>query len=166
MERQCSIRPSILDLLSSILTPEKDMPEYLFVYGTLRPGMAPRRFAQLMEKVGHLGKGSTPGRLYDLEGYPGAVIDLDCETKIRGEVFQLPDDGATLAAMDAYEGFDARYPESSLFVRRKCKVTLKDGPELVCWIYVYNWQVSPEALIRSGDYLFHRKLQSMRGRPK
>lgn len=143
------------------------MPEYLFVYGTLRPGMAPRKFARLVEGMGYLGKASTPGRLYDLDAYPGAIIDPDCDTQIRGEVFQLPDDdGGALAALDAYEGFDARYPESSLFVRRRCKVTLKeDGSRLACWIYVYNWQVSPDALIRSGDYLFHRKLKSMRGRP-
>jgi gamma-glutamylcyclotransferase (GGCT)/AIG2-like uncharacterized protein YtfP len=142
------------------------MPEYLFVYGTLRPGMAPRRLAHLMKKMRYMGRASTPGRLYDLDAYPGAVLDPDCDTEIKGEVFQLPDDGETLAALDTYEGFDARYPASSLFVRRRCRVTLKDDSKLVCWIYVYNWQVSPEALIRSGDYLFHRKLQSMRGRPK
>jgi gamma-glutamylcyclotransferase (GGCT)/AIG2-like uncharacterized protein YtfP len=142
------------------------MPEYLFVYGTLRPGMAPRRLARIMEKMSHVGKGSTPGRLYDLEGYPGAVIDPDCDTQIKGDVFQLPDDGVSLAALDAYEGFDARYPESSLFVRRKCSVALEDDSKLWCWIYVYNWHVSPETLIRNGDYLRHQKLKSLRRRPE
>jgi gamma-glutamylcyclotransferase (GGCT)/AIG2-like uncharacterized protein YtfP len=140
------------------------MPEYLFVYGTLRPGMAPRKLSHLMEKMGHVGRASTPGRLYDLEGYPGAVIDPDCDTQIKGEVFQLPDDGETLAALDAYEGFDARYPESSLFVRSKCGVALDDDSKLECWIYVYNWQVTPETLIRSGDYIRHQKLKSLRRR--
>ncbi len=142
------------------------MPEYLFVYGTLRPRMAPGRFAHVMEKMRYIGRASAPGRLYDLEGYPGAVLDPDCDTKIKGEVFQLSDDDVTIAALDAYEGFDARYPESSLFVRRKCKVTLKDDSKLVCWIYVYNWQVSPEALIRSGDYLWHRKIKNLRRESK
>ena len=142
------------------------MPEYLFVYGTLRPGMAPRRLGHLMKKMRYMGRGSTSGRLYDLDAYPGAVLDPDCDTEIKGEVFQLPDDGETLAALDTYEGFDARYPASSLFVRRRCKVTLKDDSKLVCWIYVYNWQVSPETLIRSGDYLWHKKLKSLRRRPE
>jgi gamma-glutamylcyclotransferase (GGCT)/AIG2-like uncharacterized protein YtfP len=140
------------------------MPEYLFVYGTLRPGMAPRRLSRLMEKMGNLGRASTPGRLYDLEGYPGAVIDPDSETEIKGEVFQLPDDSVTLAALDAYEGFDARYPASSLFVRSKCAAAFEDDSKLVCWIYVYNWQVSPDTLIRSGDYIRHQKLKSLRRR--
>ena len=74
------------------------MPEYLFVYGTLRPGMAPRRLAHLMKKMRYMGRASTPGRLYDLDAYPGAVLDPDCDTEIKGEVFQLPDDGETLAA--------------------------------------------------------------------
>jgi gamma-glutamylcyclotransferase (GGCT)/AIG2-like uncharacterized protein YtfP len=140
------------------------MPEYLFVYGTLQPRLTPPRLAHLMKKMRYLGKASTPGRLYDLEAYPGAIIDPDCETKIKGEVFELPDDGVTLAALDTYEGFDARYPESSLFVRRKCKVGLKDGSKLLCWIYVYNWQVSSESLIRSGDYVWHQKIKSRRGK--
>jgi gamma-glutamylcyclotransferase (GGCT)/AIG2-like uncharacterized protein YtfP len=142
------------------------MPEYLFVYGTLRPKMAPTRLASLMREMRYLGKASTPGRLYDLDAYPGAILDPDSDTEIKGEVFQLPDDGATLTMMDAYEGFDARYPESSLFVRRRCRVTLKDDAQLVCWIYVYNWQVSPEMLIRSGDYLWHQKIKNLRRSPK
>jgi gamma-glutamylcyclotransferase (GGCT)/AIG2-like uncharacterized protein YtfP len=143
------------------------MTEYLFVYGTLRPKMAPARLANLMREMRYLGKASTPGRLYDLDAYPGAILDLDCDTEIKGEVFQLPDDGAVFTMMDAYEGFDPRYPASSLFVRRKCKVTLKhDDTKLLCWIYVYNWQVSPEALIRSGDYLWHKKIKNLRRSPK
>ncbi|HEV2667072.1 MAG TPA: gamma-glutamylcyclotransferase family protein, partial [Blastocatellia bacterium] len=78
----------------------------------------------------------------------------------------LPDEGEMLSPLDTYEGFDARYPESSLFVRRKCKVAFKDDSKLVCWIYVYNWQVSPETLIRGGDYLWHQKLKSLRRRPE
>jgi gamma-glutamylcyclotransferase (GGCT)/AIG2-like uncharacterized protein YtfP len=143
-----------------------DMPEYLFVYGTLRPRMAPPRLAHVMKEMRYMGKGSTPGRLYDLDAYPGAILDPDCNTEIKGEIFQLPEDDIMLAAMDAYEGFDARYPESSLFVRCKCRVTLKDESNLICWIYVYNWHVSPEELIRSGDYLWHRKLKSLRRGPK
>lgn len=142
------------------------MSEYLFVYGSLRPRMAPPRLAHLMKEMRYMGRASTPGRLYDLEAYPGAVLDPDCDTQIKGEVFQLSDDGLTLAALDTYEGFDARYPESSLFVRRRCKVTLKDDQKLVCWIYVYNWQVSSETLIRSGDYLWHRKLKNLGRSPK
>ncbi len=138
------------------------MPEYLFVYGTLRPKMAPRRLAPLIKEMRSMGKATTPGQLYDLDGYPGAVLYPECDTTIKGEVFELPDDREALAALDAYEGFDPRYPASSLFVRRRRKVTLEDDTKLDCWIYVYNWPVSPEKLIRSGDYLWHQKTKNPR----
>ena len=43
-----------------------------------------------MKKMRYMGRASTPGRLYDLDAYPGAVLDPDCDTEIKGEVFQLP----------------------------------------------------------------------------
>ena len=39
-----------------------------------------------------------PGRLYDLGLYPAAMLDPAAETRIRGEVFQLPDAPEILAA--------------------------------------------------------------------
>jgi len=133
------------------------MLEYLFVCGTLRSGLAPAEVAGLMGRMLRIGAASTSGRLYDLGDYPGAILDPNCDTKIIGEVFQLPDDDATLAALDAYEDFDPQDPEPSLFARRKCEVTLAGGSNLECWIYVYNRQVAAAPLITSGDYVWHRK---------
>lgn len=133
------------------------MSEYLFVYGTLRPNLAPAEVAGLVRRLLRIGAASAPGRIYDPGAYPGAILDPNCDTKIIGEVFQLPDDAETLAAVDVYEGFDPHDLKMSLFVRRKCEVTLEGDAKLECWIYVYNRQVASTTLITSGDYLWHRK---------
>jgi len=133
------------------------MPEHLFVCGTLRSGLAPDEVAGLMRSMHRIGVASVPGRLYDLGDYPGAVLDPTCESKIIGEVFQLPDDGAAVEALDAYEGIDPQDPDAGMFVRREAEITLEDGAKLQCWIYVYNREVASSTLITSGDYLWHRK---------
>ena len=132
------------------------MSERLFVCGTLRPSLValtPPELKEVISQWRKVGDGFAHGRLYNLGEYPGAVLDPDSEARIIGEVFQLPDDGATLAALDAYEGFDPDNFSASLFVRRKCEVTLEDNSRIECWIYVYNRPASPSKIIQSGDYL-------------
>lgn len=134
-------------------------PEHLFVCGTLRPGLEPDEVAGIMEKMLRIGRASVRGRLYDLGDYPGAVLDPNCDAKIIGEAFQLPDDDEALAALDAYEGIDPHDSGDSMFVRREAEITLEGGANLVCWIYVYNRQVASATLIRSGDYLIYKQEQ-------
>jgi predicted acetylornithine/succinylornithine family transaminase len=129
------------------------MSEHLFVCGTLRPALAPPGLKEVIGQWRKVGDGFVPGRLYDLGKYPGAVLDSDSQMRIIGEVLQLPDEGATLAALDAYEGFNPDDFSASLFVRRKCDVTLADDSRIECWIYVYNRPVAPSTIIQSGDYL-------------
>src|SRR5262245_60236003 len=132
-------------------------PEYLFVCGTLRSGLAPGEVAGIMGTMLRIGAGSVPGRLYDLGDFPGAVLDPGCDAKVIGEVFQLPDDGAALAALDAYEGIDPQDQGDCMFVRREAEITLEDGGALRCWIYVYNREVASSTLIASGDYLIYKQ---------
>jgi gamma-glutamylcyclotransferase (GGCT)/AIG2-like uncharacterized protein YtfP len=136
------------------------MPEYLFAYGTLRPRIAPIKVAHLVKKMRFMGGAYVHGRLYDMGSFPAAVLDPDCNKKIWGEVFQLPDDEATLSGIDTYEGYDPQRPGSSLFVRVKYDVTLrKDKSKLGCWLYVYNWPVSASPEIKGGNYLWYLKLR-------
>lgn len=110
---------------------------YLFSYGTLQPKLAPPEIAPTVRQFRRVGKGSVRGRLYDLGEYPGAVLSRG-GSAVRGLVFELPDDPEILARLDEYEGFDRAHPQGSLFIRRKCFVTLEDGRRLSCWIYTYN----------------------------
>ena len=116
------------------------MSEYLFAYGTLRPGLAPEYLAtaNLLQTVG---EGSVRGVLYDLGEFPGAVLDPGSASRIPGTVFQIQKVDTTLPALDAYEGYEPESVEASLFVRVRQEVRLEDGELLPCWIYVYNRQV-------------------------
>jgi gamma-glutamylcyclotransferase (GGCT)/AIG2-like uncharacterized protein YtfP len=137
----------------SIGAKEKTVSECLFVYGTLRPSFAPPELKELIGQWRKVGDGYVHGRLYDLGEYPGAVLDSASETRIIGEVFELPDDDSTLAALDSYEGFDPGNLNASLFVRRRCEVMFEDDSKIECWVYVYNRRVTPSTIIQSGDVL-------------
>lgn len=112
--------------------------DLLFAYGTLRHGHAPSEIAAAVARLRPLGQGVIRGRLYELDGYPGVVLDPFTGEKILGTIFQLPKDSDLLAQFDAYEGFDPEDLPGSLFVRQVHPVQLDTGDEVPCWIYLYN----------------------------
>lgn len=112
------------------------MPHALFIYGTLHPNRAPRAIAAAARRLTSIGRATIRARLYNLGQYPGIVLD-PAAAPILGELFTVPDD-QTLAALDAYEDFRPHDPANSLFLREKAVVTLDDGSDQSCWVYVYN----------------------------
>jgi gamma-glutamylcyclotransferase (GGCT)/AIG2-like uncharacterized protein YtfP len=128
-----------------------DSPRYVFVYGTLLPGLAPPAVADVVNALRVVGPGTVPGRLYHLGAYPGCVLDGDCDGVIHGQVLEIPDD-AVLGRLDWYEGYAAHDDAGSLFLRTVCDVTLGQGGQVRSWIYVYNRPVSPARLITTGRY--------------
>ena len=129
------------------------MTHHLFVYGTLSPRHAPPEIAATVRRLRPVGSASIRGRLYDLGEYPGAVLNKNSRSLIRGQVFELPGDQSTLTSLDDYEGFEPAKPSSSLFVRRTWPVTMDDGTRLRCWVYVYNGDMKSAQPVRSGRYL-------------
>jgi gamma-glutamylcyclotransferase (GGCT)/AIG2-like uncharacterized protein YtfP len=116
------------------------MTRYLFAYGTLLPDAAPAGIAKAIGRMRRLGAARVPGSLYDLGGYPGAKLDPKAKTKIRGVVFELPDDPEFLRQLDRYEEYDPRDPSGSLFTRERKRVELEGAEKRsrLCWIYVFN----------------------------
>jgi gamma-glutamylcyclotransferase (GGCT)/AIG2-like uncharacterized protein YtfP len=112
------------------------MRERLFVYGTLRPGHAPREIADAVHALKPIGHGTIRARLYNLGAYPGVILD-DHAGEVHGEIFAVTDE-ATLARLDTYEGYYPRDPQASLFLRVNAEVTFADGAREFCWVYVYN----------------------------
>lgn len=138
------------------------MPDYLFTYGTLLPGLVPRPMAAAMASLQPLGPAWMRGRLYDLGRYPGAICDPASGGKIWGEVFGLADGRAVLKTLDAYEGYSPAKPAESLFVRRRLPATLADGRRIRCWVYLYGHDRGTAPLVPHGDYrrfMRHRKAQ-------
>jgi gamma-glutamylcyclotransferase (GGCT)/AIG2-like uncharacterized protein YtfP len=114
------------------------MAERLFVYGTLRPDRAPKEIAGIVERLTPVSAGSIRARLYDFGDYPGIVLDESAGATVDGEIFALPADRKTLQQLDAYEEYSPQNSEGSLFKRIKTAVTLKNGTQQMCWVYVYN----------------------------
>lgn len=142
---------------NSNLSPPLRLPEgsdFLFVYGTLRPSMAPAAIKPIVMTLRPIGPGSVAGRLYDLGPYPAAIFDTASSTRIFGEVFAFPEAVAeAMRGIDEYEGFDPDDMCGSLYVRTRQCVTLTDGNDLECWAYQYNRDVAHARLVAGGNYL-------------
>lgn len=128
------------------------MIQYLFVCGTLLPGLTPASVAPLAERFKIVGDAAVGGKLYDFGDYPGAILEERGGERVRGMVFELPDDPAFLSALDDYEGIVASNKASSLFLRVRTDATLDDGRTIRCWMYVYNRALSGQPAIPDGDY--------------
>lgn len=128
----------------------------LFVYGSLRRDAPGSRHELLGEGAEFLGRGRVRGRLLDLGAYPGLVAAVTQDEWVRGELHAIPGRRA-LARLDAYEDYDPRRPERSLFLRREAKVELDSGEVIAAWVYVYAGTVALGSRIASGDYLDSRR---------
>ncbi len=125
------------------------MKQYLFIYGTLLPDIAPSEIVNASNKLRYIGKGFVYGRLYDLGDYPAAV--LNSGGKIFGRVYRLPEDENILPEFDKFEGYSPDNLPKSLYLRKKVRVFLMDKT-LSCWVYEYNQDISNAVAIESGDY--------------
>jgi gamma-glutamylcyclotransferase (GGCT)/AIG2-like uncharacterized protein YtfP len=131
--------------------------DLVFFYGTLMAGFDRRRRAGIDEKLRYIGRGSIQGALFDLGIYPAAVPSLD--GRIWGEVYEMSDGAAVLAALDDIEGYRHDDPDRSLYMRMQAAVTLPDGTTAEAWVYFYNAPLGGAQRIASGDYLEHVKVR-------
>ena len=74
---------------------------------------------------------------------------------VWGELYEMLDAAAVLAALDEIEGYRADDPERSLYTRVLTDVTLDDGRTNPAWAYFYNAPLGRAQRIASGDYLEH-----------
>ena len=128
------------------------MSDYIFIYGTLAPDLAPDEISRTVRKLKFVGRGFVYGKLYDLGEYPGAKLIRRARSKIRGRVYQLPTSKQVIKSLDAYEEFIPDKPEKSLYLRKRAPVTLDNGKTIETWIYEYNGDVSYSPVVRGGDY--------------
>lgn len=126
--------------------------ELLFVYGTLRRDRGGGMHRYLADRAMFVGAAACRGRLYLLDGYPGAVADDSGCSLVLGELYRLQDPAATLATLDAYEECGTACGAESEYVRTVARVSLADGTEAEAWIYYYNRPVDGLVRITSGDF--------------
>lgn len=132
----------------------QDNEEYLFVYGTLR-SKANNPMQKLLARQGIFhGRGLMQGRLYEINGYPGAVFSSKPEHKVIGELYLIKKPYPLLTQLDQYEQCSEDYPPPWEYMRKKTRILNSDNQsEVQAWVYVYNWDISKLKLIPSGDYL-------------
>lgn len=102
------------------------MTEYLYVYGTLRPGNTPTF--------------KIPGVMYDAGWFPAAKFADGIAETIVCERIEVQD----WKSFDRYEGYYPDDPANSLYIRR---------PMLDGFVYEFNREVNPVKKVQSGDWL-------------
>lgn len=134
------------------------MSQYLFAYGTLRKDYDLPLKTRIGNGLQYIGKGKLRARLYDLGKYPGAIPGAASKAEeVIGDIFLLPDPEKTLRTLDRYEGIDARRPAAGEFVRKKSRVNLRSGKNVIAWVYWYNGEPGDQPRIRYKDYLNYLK---------
>jgi gamma-glutamylcyclotransferase (GGCT)/AIG2-like uncharacterized protein YtfP len=133
--------------------------DFVFFYGTLmtpfnRPGRQ-----RVDTKMRFAARGRINAALFDLGIYPAAVPASD-GSLVWGEVYEMLDSAAVLAALDEIEGYRPAEPERSLYTRVLLDVTLDDARVLPAWAYFYNAPLGRAERIQSGDYLEHLNVRS------
>ena len=118
-------------------------------------GFDRRRRAGIDSKLSYIGRGAIRAALFDLGIYPAAVPAP--EGLVWGEVYEMADADAVLAALDEIEGYRSGDPDRSLYTRQRADVRLPDETVAPAWVYFYNAPLGQAARIASGDYLEHVK---------
>jgi gamma-glutamylcyclotransferase (GGCT)/AIG2-like uncharacterized protein YtfP len=133
------------------------LAELAFFYGTLMTGFDRRRRVGIESKLTYVGRGSIHAALFDLGIYPAAIPADD--GRVWGEVYEMVDARAVLAALDELEGYSPDDPDRSLYTRARVPCSLEDGRSVEAWVYFYNAPLGQAPQIASGDYLEHVRIR-------
>ena len=143
---------------------ELSTDEYLTLYGSALPELAPPSQPDVLSKLEHVGEAHIYGRLYEVTSgtyrYPAIELDSsrdsrilhpnrrsrittgsftdDAAKKVRGELYRVVDP-TVYQELDDWEGFDASNPEASPYIRRLVRLA---EPRVDSWIYVGNHPLS------------------------
>lgn len=128
----------------------------LFVYGTLMSAAGHAMGARLAREATLLGAASIQGRLYRIAWYPGLIDSPNALERVHGELYALRDPVTSLAWLDAYEGLVAGAGDND-YARLERPVRPLAGAEVMAWVYLYQRDPDPRALIGPGRWSFAAK---------
>ncbi|AUI69007.1 gamma-glutamylcyclotransferase family protein [Beggiatoa leptomitoformis] len=132
--------------------------EYLFVYGTLLKTMQHAMHLPITHHAELLESASFQGKLYEVNGYPGAIFSPNPHEQVMGEIYLLHQADKLFPLLDEYEECNHDFPAPTEYIRQKTPVLSASGRGFLAWIYLYNWKVRGLQRIYSGDYRrFSRK---------
>lgn len=120
--------------------------DLLFVYGTLRVGES--NDLTKFEDSTPAGKTRINGLLYNLGWFPGVKLTegaslsfLPGEPTVTGDVFEIGS-AKLVDRLDSYESYPSLY--------NRVQVDTEDGRTV--WVYTYNYNVSEDQRLHSGDW--------------
>ncbi|GAB2599461.1 gamma-glutamylcyclotransferase family protein [Spirosoma areae] len=130
-------------------------PDFLIVYGTLRPPFD-NLFAQYLRQRGRcVGEGTFTGQVFDMGSYPGAIYQEACAAHVCGTVFDISNQkAAILTYLDYYEGVGEGFEHPTEFVRAIVPVQFNEQIA-DCWVYLYNLPTEAKPIVESGNYAQH-----------
>jgi len=117
---------------------------YLFIYGTLMPGL---RLEAQMHGARFVGPAQVAGRLVDVGRFPGLLLG---DGQVNGEVYEV--DAAHLVRLDVVEGLVPGDREASQYWREEVMVLSGPLQGQQVQTYVYNRPVDGCTPIPHGDY--------------
>ncbi|MGR9100773.1 MAG: gamma-glutamylcyclotransferase family protein [Gammaproteobacteria bacterium] len=126
--------------------------DYLFVYGTLKKNSKSPMRRSVSSHAEFIGQGCIQGKLFEIGGYPGAVISGSAADKVQGDLFRMAKPEKLFRILDEYEECSDRFPEPREYKRVKVKVLLHEGGSRAAWAYIYNRPVFGLKRIKSGNY--------------
>lgn len=125
---------------------------YIFVYGVLKSMYDNEPARYIRKNCSLISKGSFSGILLDLGNYPGAIFDINSESKVHGEVFEIKQNKVELVSfLDKFEGVDPRFEQPYEYKREFIPIQTSIG-ELSASCYLYNWDPEGFAIIPDGIY--------------
>lgn len=136
------------------------MKDYLFVYGTLRKDYDLKLKDRVIGQLEYVGQGKVGASMYDLGRYPGAVRSSK-GSEVVGDVFLVNEADRVLRILDKYEGIAEGQRTASEFVRKRNRVRLRSGREVMAWVYWYNFDPKDKTRIKQKDYLNYLKHKSI-----
>ncbi|MCW8890887.1 MAG: gamma-glutamylcyclotransferase [Sedimenticola sp.] len=134
-------------------------PYPLFVYGSLLKGVDHPYHRHLARYCEYLGPGRLQGRLFEVNGYPGAITSDQTDEWVTGELYGIQESTPLFLILDEYEGCSDDDPLPHEYQRVLQPILLEDGSQLTAWTYCYAGDTSRLQQITSGDYLAYRYRQ-------
>ena len=126
--------------------------EFIFVYGTLRKGAATPMSDVLARHCDYFADGLMQGKLFEVNGYPGAIASNNPKETVYGELYRIINSEKIWPLIDDYEGCTDQYPQPHEYLREKRPIAML-GSCISAWVYIFNQDVTGLSQIESGDYL-------------
>jgi len=115
------------------------MLDHIFVYGTLRSTSPAPMACEFAKNATLIGPARVPGRLIDLDRYPGLLEPNTPDDRVEGELWQPHAPESYLPVLDAYEGCGPNDLEPWEYQRVVRKIRRDTGEEVDVWVYLYMW---------------------------